>query len=354
MFGQKTTIGLDLGATGARMVELNWQGPKPVIARWDVRGFSQEISDWRSEETGEADAAIRDMSVKNRLRGRWVSHAISGESVVPQYFNFPQILPEDVGEAVRIEVEAALPFPVNEAMISYVLFPDQRTAPGKVRTHGLAIAADGEFVGARLRPIRAADMETFCMETDSTAVANAYLTTRGLHGNGATAVINVGHRYTNLALLGPAGTLLIRDVPWGGAGVTRALSDALAVPVTEAERLKQVHWTDGPDAAPGVNAVLDQVLQSSSRECLERLHDTIEYWISERLVPPLASVVLTGGGSQIKGLPELMVGALGVAVERWAPALEAAGDRAEEIRPVAHRLSVAFGLALRRQENGRA
>ena len=52
------------------------------------------------------------------------------------------------------------------------------------------------------------------------------------------------------------------------------------------------------------------------------MRDTIEYWVSEQLAGSLGRVFITGGGSQVRGLPEYLADALAVPVERWSPLLD--------------------------------
>jgi type IV pilus assembly protein PilM len=372
-----TTLGLDLGSTGLRAVEAGWSGGRPCIQRWASLDFTEPVADWRAMDPDEMAGRIRAAMQRGGLKGHWAAHAMGGEAVAPQYFNFPQILPEDVAEAVRMEVEASLPFPAEGALVSHLLFPEQRLAPGKVRTHGLAIAAEGDFAESRLLAIRQAGLETFYLETDSTACANAYLVSvlaRGressasandphfiepvsgddetpvpgaMRGHDTTAILNVGHRYTNLALLGPQGTLLVRDVPWAGDQITKSIMSVLSLSADEAENMKRAHWEKGPSAAPELEKQLPAILESCAGECVGRLRDTVQYWVGERLVPGLGRIELTGGGSQFRGLKVMLEEAFEVPVEHWTPALDFAGEHAEAMRREAPRLTVAFGLALR-------
>lgn len=343
-----STIGLDLGATGARAVEVTWRGNRPVVERWATVDFPAPVTDWRTADSADLTRAIGDITVRKGMRGRWVAHSVSGDAVAPQYFNFPQLMPEDIPEAVRIEAEAALPFKADDAMISYILFPDQRLAANKVRTHGLAIAAEGKAVESRLTPIRAAGLETFCLETDATACTNAYIATHAdAKEEGTTAILNIGHRYSNLAILGPERVLMVRDLPWAGEHVTLAVGKLLNVPLTEAEMLKRKHWEVGPTGAGALGDRMVEVLRKGASEFVGRLHDTVHYWSSERLVPTLTKLLLTGGGSQVRGLPEFFAEDLQVPVERWAPFGTACAAGVGDVKTWDNRMTVAFGLALR-------
>ena len=362
ILGNATTLGLDLGATGARAAEVAWQGGRPTLVRWAAVDFPAEVTDWRGIDRPAMVAMLRQMLSQSRMdKIKWAAHSISGESVALQYFNFPKLMPEDVAEAVRIEAETALPFRAEGALISYVLYPEQRSASGKARSHGLAIAADGQFTKTRMDILREARLEPFCIETDATASCNAFLAAHGLNdaGAGTTALVNIGYQRSNLAVLNRKGTLLIRDVAWGGAHFTKALGELMGVPPEEAEKAKRADW-DAGDAGgnPVVQSRVQEVIPSGAKEFVARLHDTIEYWVSEQLAESLEHVFITGGGSQIRGLPEFLADALAVPVERWSPLLDVesrtpnaesgARNPKSEIHKWTYRMSVAFGLALRR------
>ncbi len=349
MFWQnKTTLGVDFGATGVRVVEVSRQGGRPNVQRWGAVDFEEEVEDWSRVNAVQIARSIRDVVKGKGMGGPWVAHSVGGQAVAPQYFNFPKITTEDLDEAVRIEIEAGLPFRLDEALVGHILFPEQESGDGKPRTHGVAFAADGAFVESRLNVIRKAELEPFCVEPDATACANALLATTDLSAEaGSMAILNVGHRYSSLALFNGDGTLLVRDVPWGGVHVTRSIAEHLDVEPEEAERLKRVHWQEGPEAAGKLTASMPEVLQSRAHELVDRVRDTLRYWSGERLVAELDRLFITGGGSQVRGLPELLSDGLNVPVKRWAPPMENGNKPAEDWPSQQYRMTVAFGAALR-------
>ena len=342
-FGSANTLGLDIGTTGMRAVEVSWQSGTPVVERWGALDFEDDVSDWSTANISDMSGQLRALVAECGFRTKMVAHSVSGKAVVPQYFNFPQLMPEDVSDAVQIEVESTLPFESEETLVSYILFPAQRIDPGKARTHGMAIAAGNAFVERRLEMIRDAGLEPFCVEADATACANAYIVTQDiLKRRGTTAILNVGQRDTNLVLVGDENTLLMRDMPWGGSALSRAIAEHLSVSEAEARRLKELHWRKDP-AAKALDECLEDVLQENAGDLLMRLRDTMRYWVGEHLVPAVERVFLTGGGSQVRGLAELLSNSLAVGVEHAAPVKTESSDILWD-----HRLSVAFGLSLRR------
>ncbi len=373
LLGNIATVGIDLGTTGMRAVEVAWRGNRPVVEKWAAVDFEQDVIDWAAADASKLSHLIHTTLEKNGLRNTWAAHAVCGESVAPQYFSFPKLLPEDVPDAVRIEVEAGLPFRVENALVSFALFPDRHAAAvatpepenepqpepeaettGGVKvtglqgnTHGLALAADNTFVEARLRILTKAKLDTFCVEADGTACGNAFLATNKLDAiDGTTAILNIGHCYSNLTLLND-GTILIRDIPFGGKRITGAIAEMLHLDDDEAERIKHTHWEKGPEESGVLGGRMNDVLNTVLLDLTDRLRDSVQYWVGERLVPGLGRLLLTGGGSQVRELPEKLSDALGVPVERWSPVADASNKKDERREPWEARLSVAFGLALR-------
>src|SRR5208283_3608453 len=120
IFGNATTLGLDLGATGVRAAEVAWREGRPTLVRWAAADFPAEVTDWHAIDRPAMVATIRQILSQAHMSGiKWAAHSISGESVALQYFNFPKLMAEDVAEAVRIEAETALPFRGDGALISY-------------------------------------------------------------------------------------------------------------------------------------------------------------------------------------------------------------------------------------------
>jgi len=124
----------------------------------------------------------------------------------------------------------------------------------------------------------------------------------------------------------------------------------MAAPAEEAESVKRADWnarTATENAQP--EARIQETIRAGAKEFVGRMRDTIEYWVSEQLAGSLGRVFITGGGSQVRGLPEYLADALAVPVERWSPLLDGESqDPKSEIHKWTYRMSVAFGLALRR------
>ena len=330
-------------------MQISWQNGLPVIERWAASDCNTEIREESEADAVEVGHRIRRLFHEYGFHGKLVAHSVCGKSVVPQYFNFPQLLPADVADAVRIEVESALPFAAQSTLVDHLLFPEQQLEGEKSRTHGVAIAADNEHLQCRLQAIKYARLETFCVEADATACANAFAATHNLPElSGTTAILNIGHEYSNLSLLAGENRLLMRDITWGGQQFTSRIAEHLGISKDEAKAMKERHWTEGPAKAATLDQCLPDLLDSSTQELVTRMRDTIHYWIGERLVPRMERMFVTGGGSQVRGMPEFLSEMFSVPVEHWSPITNTGEESSRIHAQWDYRLTVAFGLALRK------
>lgn len=172
-----------------------------------------------------------------------------------------------------------------------------------------------------------------------------------------TAVIDIGGGTTDIAIFLRNAVQFTRVIPVGGAHFTRDLAIGLQTPMEDAERIKREHGTlltekiedqetvdvpgMGTRAARSVaRKVACEILRDRAAELLELIRDEIRKAMgNERLI---AGVVVTGGGSMLDGMVELMQETLRMPVRQGLP-LGVSGLTNELSHPV---YATAIGLTL--------
>jgi cell division protein FtsA len=149
-----------------------------------------------------------------------------------------------------------------------------------------------------------------------------------------TVVIDIGGGTTDIAIFNRNAVRFTSILPVGGAHFTRDIALMLQTPMEDAERIKKEYGTVqtekvsdeetievhgiGTQAARSVpRKYICEILRARGTELLELVKEHI--WKakeSERLV---AGVVLTGGGSILDGIPELMEDILNMPVRQGIP-----------------------------------
>ncbi|HVP30555.1 MAG TPA: type II secretion system protein GspL [Myxococcota bacterium] len=321
----RRVLGLDLGSHTVKAVEL----------RQTLRGI--EIGQLRAlPREGEAPGVdapsadeAPDEALARRLRQLVALHqlptdpvvtALASDRVTSRRLSFPFRDRRRLAQAVPFEVEAELPFALEDVLVDWEILGGDRT-----RADVLVLVAPRAEVSATLERLRAVGLEPRILEAEGHALGNLVAL---FPQPGVRLFADVGHRKTTLALAAEGRILAIRAVPLGGLHLTRALAAERGIPFEQAERAK---CEQGLLARRGSAGELE-CSSPAARGVLERLALEIVRTIgaSEPALAPLGtaleSVVLLGGTARLPHLDAFLAERTGFPAQRFAFPPGAAGS----------------------------
>jgi type IV pilus assembly protein PilM len=157
------------------------------------------------------------------------------------------------------------------------------------------------------------------------------------------AIVDIGAHVTNIVVHSRGDTRFVRILPSGGRDVTMAIARAAGVEDDIAERLKRGEQVeDAPEPQQARQAALQR-----AAAFVDEVRSSLEFYTAQAKDARIGKVLVTGGGSRLEGLFELMRQRIPVPVEpgavfgRIPHQLDTADVVAAE--PL---LAVAIGLAL--------
>lgn len=127
---------------------------------------------------------------------------------------------------------------------------------------------------------------------------------------GAYAVLDVGRNRSELMTLESGIPTAIRNIPWGGENITRALEESLGLNKEEAEALK-VQWSEGVVSGPGTRLEGDRLrtAEAALGKAVDGLAACIPAtWSGQKLY-------LTGKSVELPGFGERLAAGLGGTVD---------------------------------------
>jgi type IV pilus assembly protein PilM len=343
---QKSLIGLDMGTSVVKAVELSLDGPEPVVT-----GFArQEIPPGGS--VAEAVAACFETG---RFHTKKVATAVSGHSVVVRYLPMPKMSESDLRQAIRFETDKYLPFDLDEVQLD--LQPLKRApssggeaAKGATEQQNVLIAACKTIeVEERVQVLQNQGFVPVAVDVDVFALANAWEMC-GLPiaeaDPGATpkaiALIDVGSARTSINVIVAGETCFSREIAIGGNDMTQAVARAMSLENFEAEAMKRASEAHEGDVAAAITPVLEDLVSelTLSLEYVEH-HESVE----------IDELVLSGGGVLAPGTVQYIEQATGRKARAWNPLeglrVDASRVDVEEMEQWASTLVVALGLAAR-------
>tara|TARA_R110002126_G_scaffold11114_3_gene50419 strand:+ start:14900 stop:15943 length:1044 start_codon:yes stop_codon:yes gene_type:complete len=338
----KSIVGLDLGSSVVKAVEITLEGPEPVIT-----GFGRaEIP-----PGGKVEEAVEQVFRESRFRGKRVVTGVSGQSTVVRYVPMMPMSDDEVRQAVRFEADKYLPFDADEVMLDCQALRNSINAEGEGASMNVLLAAcRQQTLDEQVALVHSVGLIPIAIDLDLFALANAWELCglpdedlpEGETTGRAIALVDVGSTRSSINVLRGGETCFSREVNIGGADMTQAVARRMGVEGFEAEAVKRA--SDAHEAE--VNAAIAPVLEDLASE----LSLSIDY-VEHHEGVQVEEMLLSGGGVLAPGAAAYIEQSTGRPARTWNPleGLRVDVDRVdvEELEAWAPSLVVAVGLAAR-------
>ncbi len=348
--GKPSLIGLDIGSSSVKAVELNLKGKDKGF---ELKGLG--IAALRPEaivqgaflNSGEIVDAIREAIDAGGFKTKDVAVAVSGHSVIVKKVSLPAMNREELEDQIQWEAEQYIPFDVNEVHLDFQILD---TSEGEGQMDVLLVAAKKDLVDDYYQVITEAGLNPTAVDVAAFAVENAYECNYDETADDIVALVNIGAQVVNINIVERGVPAFTRDITTGGNQYTEEIQKALSVSFEEAERLKL--GGQGPDSEQevvpqevehAVRAVTDIVIGEIAR--------SLDFYTATAADSRIAKVMMSGGGAKIVGLGAALAERTGLTVENLDPLarmLPSKGFEPETLADLAPSLGVGIGLATRR------
>ena len=353
LFGSKTKslVGLDIGSSSVKVCELQQSG-KGANLRHRLQKLGQvslppdAIVDGDIMDSNAVASAIRQVLAEQKIKVKDVAISVSGQQVMVKKVTFPLMSQAELAESVRWEAESF--FPAGQGLDSYALdyyLIEERAGEGNMDV--VLVACRKDKLEAYVSCVAQAGCSPRIVDVDVFAVQNAYeMNTPGGGRDEVVALVNMGATFTNLTMMVGGKSVFWRDMAWGSGRYTEKLMEDWGVSHEAAERLKRNQASEGrepEEVQPSINAVSDAFADELTR--------TLDFFKSSFKVDRLDRVLVSGGGSQVQGLLDVLGDRLRVSVDRFNPFqfIEVDGKTEDmgTVRSIGSAAAVVVGLALR-------
>lgn len=341
----KSVVGLDLGSSVVKAVEITMQGQEPVVT-----GFARA----EVPPGGSPADAVQGIFNDGKFKSRKVVTGVFGQSVVVRYVPMPKMSEGDLKQAIRLETDKYLPFELEEVVLDCQ--PLKRAPSGSgsdtdgkggEQMTALLAACKKKSVEERIEFLQKLGLTPAAIDVDLFALANAWELCSlpgGESEEGETrgiALVDVGAVRTSINVLCGGETCFSREINVGGSDMTQAVARRLSVAPAEAEAIKRQ-----PDAHEhDVNVAISPVLEDLTSELSLSL-DYVEHHSGVQV----SEILLSGGGSLATGAAAFIEQTTGRTTRIWNPIEGLRVDSSvdvQELEAWAPTLVVAVGLASR-------
>lgn len=349
IFAQKGLIGLDIGSSSIKVVELDLEKKGPKLKHFGMMPLPPEaIVDGAFMDSANVVESIRSLLEGMKIKTKNVAVSIAGHSVIIKKINVAPMSEAQLEEGIRWQAEQYIPFDIKDVNLDFQIL-DEQAGPEQMAV--LLVAAKKDMIDDYTAVIEEAGLHPVIVDVDSFALENAYNLNYESFEDEAAALVNIGASLMNINILKGGTSAFTRDISIGGRQITEGIQKRLKVTYEEAEALK----VKERDAAGTSRAEVESIVQEAAEQLATEVQRSLEFFAASFSGKEIKKILLSGGCARIQVLPGLIERRIGTPVEIFDPFAKIEHNPEmfdpEYIKQVAPLAAVGVGLALRRLED---
>lgn len=259
-------------------------------------------------------AALREALLRARDRADVTVLGLPGDLANFRVLEFPFHDARKVSAVIGYELEGQIPYELDEVVFQHQL-ADAPDGGGRALVALAPVARTARLLA--LLEECGVDPQTLTVAP----LAYGYLGLAEGTDPAPYAVLDLGHERTNLAVLRGSATVLARTLSRGSAQITRALAALYQVSEERAAEIKHAYaQVTGPGAAsiPSDQLPICEVVEAELQPLVRAVRQSL-LGIRQREDLAPRRLILCGGGSAIRGLPEWLSRELELPVDVTLP-----------------------------------
>jgi type IV pilus assembly protein PilM len=347
-FGSKSIVGLDVGSSSIKAVELKKKGGQIEVTHLGLEPLSSDIVvDSMIVDSGTVSSAISKLFADNQIKTKDVATSVSGHSVIVKRIPLPSMSDQELAETIEKEAAQHVPFDLSDVSLDYQILSDEVGTP---QMDVLLVAVKKDKILNYTNVLSMAGRTPKIVDIDALALQNCYEYNYQPAPGQVVALLNLGASVMNINIVKGTTPLFPRDVSVGGHQYTDSLQKELDLSFDDAESLKLGNKV-GTVSEDAKQPILQQVTEIIVLE----IQKTFDFFRASAAGEHIEKIYLAGGSSKVPGLMEALRQEFSMPVEllnpfqRVLPPTEGHGAELVEQNP--GQMAVAVGLALRSFES---
>ncbi len=347
MFKQvkKTLVGLDIGSSSVKAVELQKKGNSLFLTNLGYENLQPDtIVDGQIMELNNVSNVIASIFSQHQIKTPRVAAGVSGHSVIVKNIVLPQMSEEELQESFSWHAEEHIPFDIADVNLDY-----QLTGTSSDALHVLMAACKSDKIANVKQAIQLAGKQPVVIDVDAFAFQNCYEVNYQPKAGEVVALLNIGAATMNINILNGARSVFARDASVGGSQYTSLLQKELGLTFEQAEGVKRGHPLPEDVEPRPIKPIIETVSDILALE----VRKTMDFYraTAEEGGQSIQKILVAGGGSKLPGLTDYLAKRFEIPVEIFDPFRQIEVDARkfdpDYMREIVPEMAVAVGLALR-------
>lgn len=336
------TVSIDIGTYSAKIVELTYREEKAFLKTYGELPSSSYL---KGGGTGVGFLRYLDTDLVTLIKNALAEAGVGSRNAaisIPTATSFittislPLLSRKEIEQAVPYEARKYIPIPVSEVVLDWEILPSEAE---EKKTDVLLVAVPKEIIEKFKRVGELSGLTLRTLEVETFSELRSLID----RDPAPTAIINLGHQSTTLACADQGKLRASNHFTHGSFDLTRALESGLGITRDRAEATKRELGLS--------ERVEEREIVSVITPILDILFTEIERTLSlynRRARRKVQKIILTGGGSNLKGIVDYVSTKFGLEVSKGNPFSRIVTP--PPLQPVLRELgpsfSTAVGLAL--------
>jgi type IV pilus assembly protein PilM len=359
IFGQPSSVAIDIGGTSIKLVECDVEGGRVVASRVGMAPTPPgAVLNGVVVDPIIVGDVVRELLRSTGSRAKLAICAVSDPSLVATRLQMPRRDAKTLAKAMPYEARPHIPFGVEEGEIAWqILDPDGEDPQMNV----LLVGARHEAMEGRVQALEAAGLIPSVMDTVQFAVlrAQVYASMNAAVFDETLLLLHIGASFTEMTIVWKGCFAFPRIVPIAGLSMDQAIVSTFSVDPEEARRVKEsraVACTPEeieslPEEQQQVSQAIAPVLDEIVRDTQTSLNFLANTFQSGGSLTGADRVLVSGGVCRLPRLREYLQLRLGTEVAIADvfrdTHLQAPSYEQSFLTDLSPYLTVAVGLALR-------
>src|SRR4030081_143572 len=234
--GSKTIVGLDVGSSSIKAVELRRTRTGIEVAHLGLEPIAPDIVvDSMIVDSGTVSSAISKLFTDNAIKAKAVATAVSGHSVIVKKISLPSMSDQELAETIQKEAAQHIPFDLADVNLDYQILSEDASSP---HMDVLLVAVKKDKILNYTNVLSMAGKTPAIVDIDALALQNCYEFNYEPAPTQVVALLNLGASVMNINIVKGTTPLFPRDVSVGGHQYTDSLQKELDLSFDDAESLK--------------------------------------------------------------------------------------------------------------------
>lgn len=353
-FFKKTedALGLDIGTAGIKVVQLRKEKERAVLETYGeiATGPYANMNIGQSVKLSEEKAveAIKDVLREANVKSKKAAVSIPLKSSFVTIIKIPVIEGKNMSEMIELEARRYIPVSISEVEMDWWVLPEmaereqeEKEGGGKRKFAKVLLAAIHKNVITKYKEIVSmAGLEMSALEIESFSMMRSCIGRE----TEPVVLIDIGSSAVKMTVVDFGIMMAVHSLPKGSQDLTLAISHSLGIDFGRAEEMKrEIGLSELPEHRE-IKEIIEPILEYVFSDINRLIRD-----YQKKQGRTVSRVILTGGGSSLKGIVGFSVKRLSLETSLADPfsKTEYPAFLGEALKEAGPAFSVSLGLALR-------